>query len=264
MTSNIRKKILKAFFCLFFLLTYLPIAFLLIFSFNDSLMAGFPWRKFTLKWWEMFFSSSIAVNSIKTSLIVASVTSVIATLIGLLAAFALVRHNFTGKNLLMYLLVLPLTLPYTLLGVGLLSFLRGVVNVKLSIFTIIIGHVLVALPFSTLIIMARLIGFDRSLEEAAQDLGATELTTFRKITLPLIMPGIFSALFLSFTISLEDIVLAHFLAGSEVTMPIFVFGRLRRAEGLPMVMALSGFMALIVIIATFIYYITSRARTLRR
>jgi len=260
MNSNIRKKILKYYFFIFVFITYLPIIMILLFSFNDSLMAGFPWRGFTLKWWKTLFATPIAIECIKTSLTVASVVAVTATLIGLMAAFAIVRYDFKGKSFFMNLLVLPLTLAYTLIGVGLLLFFRGVLHLNLSMFTIFIGHTLVALPYSTLVIMARLIGFDRSLEEAAQDLGATEWTTFRKITLPLIMPGIFVSLFMSFTISLEDAVLAHFLAGNKVTIPVFVFSRLRRAEGLPVLLALSAFMALLVAVASVIYFVVSHVR----
>jgi len=164
---------------------------------------------------------------------------------GLGVAFVLVRRVFRGQNVLLSSLLVPIAVPYLLIGISLFVLLRVELDLELSLFTIAIGHILAALPYSSLVLMARLIGFDRSLEEAAQDLGATEFTTFRKITFPLIRPGIFVSMFLAFIISLEDAVIVIFLAGGDQTVPLFVFMRLRRWEGLPMAMALSSFMAAI-------------------
>lgn len=255
---DIGEKGFKFYFFLFIAIIYLPLVLLVIFSFNNSILMGFPWRGFTLKWWEQFLHNPTALGVVKNSFIVASVAAVVSTASGLLAAFVLVRHIFRGKNLITYSIVLPMLFPAIVVGISILIFLRSVLNINLSLFTIMIGHILFALPYVTLILMARLIGFDRSLEEAAYDLGADEFTTFRKITLPLIMPGIFVALFIAFTISLEDVVIAHFLAGAQSTIPVFVYGQLRRWSGLPMVMAISAFMIMIMAVLLIISLISAR------
>ncbi|UCC33696.1 MAG: ABC transporter permease subunit [Candidatus Bathyarchaeota archaeon] len=255
------KRILSVYFYLFMLVIYLPLLSLLVFSFNDSLSAGFPWRGFTLKWWEAFFSDTVAPITVRNSFAVAIAVAVVATLMGLGLAFVLVRRGFRGENVLLSSLLVPMAIPFLLIGTSLFLLLRVRLYLELSLFTLAIGHILVALPYSSLVLMARLIGFDRSLEEAAQDLGATGFTTFRKITFPLIKPGIFVSMFLTFIISLEDIAIARFLCGSDPTVPFFVYGRLRRFEGLPLVMALSSFMVLIALAFTCFFLISAiRAR----
>jgi spermidine/putrescine transport system permease protein len=251
------KRILSTYFYLFMLVIYLPLLSLLAFSFNNSLSAGFPWRGFTLRWWEAFFSDPVAPATVKNSFVVAITVSVVATLMGLGVAFVLVRRLFRGKNVLLSSLLVPIAIPYLLVGTSLFLLLRQALDLELSLFTLAIGHILVALPYSSLVLMARLIGFDRSLEEAAQDLGATGFTTFRKITLPLIKPGIFVSMFLTFIISLEDVAIASFLVGSDPTVPSFVYNKLRRFKGLPMVMALSSFMVLIALAFTCIFLISA-------
>jgi spermidine/putrescine transport system permease protein len=243
------------------LVIYLPLLSLLVFSFNNSLSAGFPWRGFTLRWWEAFFSDTVAPTTVKNSFVAAVAVSVVATLMGLGLAFVLVRRLFRGKNVLLSSLLVPIAIPYLLVGTSLFLLLKQALDLELSLFTCAIGHILVALPYSSLVLMARLIGFDRSLEEAAQDLGATGFTTFRKITLPLIKPGIFVSMFLTFIISLEDVAIASFLVGSDLTVPAFVYGKLRRFQGLPMVMALSSFMVLIALAFTcFFLFSAIRAK----
>ena len=258
MLRYITSRGLKFYFFLFIAVIYLPLILLVFFSFNDSILVGFPWRGFTLRWWGQFFQDPSALGVVKNSFIVASGTAVVSTMLGLSAAFVLVRRFFRGKNLLTYSILLPWFFPGIVVGIGLLILLRSVLDIELSLFTIMIGHILFSLPATTLILMARLIGFDRSLEEAACDLGANEFTTFRKITLPIIMPGVFVALFIGFTISLEDVVIAHFLTGADATIPIFVFGQLRRWSGLPMVTAISAFMVMIMGVTLFISWILAK------
>ena len=258
------KRILSTYFCLFMLVIYLPLLSLLAFSFNDSLSAGFPWRGFSLRWWEKFFSDPVALTTVKNSFVVAVAVAVVATLMGLGVAFVLVRRVFRGQNVLLSSLLVPIAVPYLLIGVSLFLLLRVRLDLELSLFTLAIGHIVVALPYSSLVLMARLIGFDRSLEEAAQDLGATGFTTFRKITFPLIRPGIFVSMFLAFIISLEDVIIANFLVGGDVTVPMFVWGRLRRWEGLPMAMALSSFMVIIALAFAFFFLIRAISPRLPR
>jgi spermidine/putrescine transport system permease protein len=251
------KRILSTYFYLFLLVIYLPLLFLLAFSFNNSLSAGFPWRGFTLRWWEAFFSDPVAPTTVKNSFVVAVAVAVVATLMGLGLAFVLVRREFRGKNVLLSSLLVPIAIPFLLIGTSLFLLLQRTFHLERSLLNLAFAHILVALPYSSLVLMARLIGFDRSLEEAAQDLGATGFTTFRKITFPLIRPGIFVSMFLTFIISLEDAAIASFLAGSDPTVPFFVYGRLRRFEGLPLVMALSSFMVLIALAFTCFFLISA-------
>lgn len=245
-------KSLKIYVYAFLAFIYLPLLLLIIFSFNDSRRVGFPLMGFTLEWWEMFFDSASAMSAVQNSFLIATITAMIATVAGLLAAFALVRHFFRGKSLAISSLLLPLCLPPVVVAVGALVFLRAVLGVELSRFTIILGHTLLALPYTTLILMARLIGFDRSLEEAACDLGANEFTAFRKITLPIIMPGVLVAMIVSFILSFEDVPVAYFLSGYDTTVPVLVFGLQRRAIGVPLTTAMSAFMVMIMLIVLII------------
>ena len=178
---------------------------------------------------------------------------------GLLAAMAIVRRTFRGRNVFLYLTIAVLCAPYTLTGAGLLAHFSRLLHFDLGPQTVGIGHLIVALPITTLIMMARLIGFDRSIEEAAMDLGATEFETFRKITFPILMPGFISALFMGFVTSLEDVILAYFLsAGGKTTVPVYIYSALRRRWGLPMIMALSSFMILIGLALAAIFLILSK------
>ncbi|RLI44462.1 hypothetical protein DRO69_07325 [Candidatus Bathyarchaeota archaeon] len=249
------RQISRAYSYIFVIAVYLPIISLMVLSFNNSRTVSYPFREFTLKWWKLFFSDPGATSTLKNSLVAASVTAVIATLMGLGIAFVLTRRRFSGKSALLYALTVPIAVPYIIIATSLFLIFSQVLNIPVNIYTLIMGHILVALPYSTLVIMARLIGFDRSLEEAAQDLGATGFTVFRKITLPLIMPGIVSSLYMTFIISLEDVVLARFLSGPNITVPFFVYGRLRRFEGLLETMALSSLMAILMLSLTLFYFV---------
>jgi spermidine/putrescine transport system permease protein len=258
MFRNIGERSLKIYFYAFLGIIYLPLILLIIFSFNDSRRMGFPPQGFTLEWWQRFLSRPEAVTAIENSFLVASVTALIATTVGLMAALALVRHFFRGKRLATSAVVLPLSLPPIVIAVGAVVLLLAVLDVELSRLTIILGHVLLALPYTTLILMARLIGFDRSLEEAACDLGANEFTTFRKITMPIIMPGVFVALIMAFIISLEDVPVAYFLGGYDTTIPVYIFGLLRLGIGLPVATAMSAFMTGIMLVAVIISVVWTR------
>jgi len=254
--KKIGDKILTSCFVVFFLLLYVPLFALVVFSFNNSPIIGLPWKGFTTKWYTMLLSNPAVIDALKNSLIAGLATAFLATLGGLMAAFALVRHRFIGRNLFTVPMLLPMVLPGILIGIALLNFFNYPLMTPffkfiayllgeegpLSLGTVVIAHTLLALPYSTLVMMARLIGFDRSLEEAAMDLGADELTTFRKVTFPLIMPGIFSSAFLAFTISLSNISTTYFIIGYRVTLPIFVYSSLRHAVSLAMLTALSTVM----------------------
>lgn len=258
--KGIRDKIFSVYFMLFMLFTYAPLIALFAFSFNNSTIMGLPFKGFTLKWYQEFFATPSALTAIKNSFILASGTAILATLGGTMAAFAMVRHRFIGRTLFQWFMLLPMVLPYLIIGIALLMFFSQA-GIKLSLITAMIGHALVALPFSTLIMVARLIGFDRSLEEAAMDLGADELTTFRKVTLPLIMPGIVAAAFLAFTTSFEDASLAFFLLGTEQNIPIFIYGHLRYPRQLPMLTAMSVVTLSIALVLALLSWVIEKIET---
>jgi len=255
---KIGDKILSLYFIVFFLIVYVPLFVLIVFSFNDSPLVGPPWVEFTTKWYGQFLSNPSALGSILNTVIVGLTTAFLATLGGMMAAFALVRHKFPLRSIFNSLILIPMVLPYILMGVSISLLFQQILHLELSLITVAIGHTLVALPYSTLTMVARLTGFDRSLEEAAMDLGADELTTFRKVTLPLIMPGIIASAFLAFTISFEDITLAYFLGGFEETLPMFIYGQLRYSTSLPMLTALSVTMLSFSFILSFISSIKAR------
>jgi spermidine/putrescine transport system permease protein len=197
------------------------------FSFNDP--AGrfnYTWQGFTLDNWLSPFAVPGLRESLVLSLQIAALASVGATVLGTLVALALVRYRFRGRGSTNLLIFLPMTSPEIVLGASLLAlFLNW--NVPLGFTTILIAHVMFNVSYVVVTVRARLVGFDRHLEEAAMDLGANGWTTFRKVTLPLIAPGITAALLLSFALSVDDFVITNFNAGAEVTFPMYVWGAAR-------------------------------------
>lgn len=234
---------LTFYFILFSLFTYTPLFVLVIFSFNDSIIMGFPLAGFTLKWYENFIQNDTAISAIINTVNVGVASASIATIAGLMAALALVRHRFHGRELYTNIIMLPMVIPGILLGISLLS-LFSFLGISLSLLTVMAGHALMGLPFAMLVMMARLIGFDPALEEAAMDLGADEIRTFREVTLPIISPGILVAFMLAFSTSLEDVAVAFFTVGYEPTLPIYVYGMMRYARMMPILTAISVSMVL--------------------
>jgi spermidine/putrescine transport system permease protein len=210
----------------------IPIAVIFLFSFNDP--AGrynFTWVGFTLSHWGNAFGIEELTSALGTSLKLALLATVISTVIGTMMALALVRHEFFGRRPLNFLIVIPLASPEVVIGASLLSFFLIVNQPPLGFQTLLIAHVMFCISFVVVVVRSRLIGFDRNLEEAAKDLGATPLQTFRLITLPLIMPGIFGAAMLAFALSIDDFVISNFNSGTTVTFPLYVFGAAQR--GIP-------------------------------
>jgi ABC-type spermidine/putrescine transport system permease subunit II len=185
------------------------------------------WKGFSLGWYNELFHNRYIFIALKNSLIVAISSASISTILGTLAALVLVRQNFKGKEMFSTLMLSPLVLPEIVLGVAFLVFLVFL-KISLSYFTLIMGHILLTLPFATLIMRTSVAGLDVSLEEAAADLGADEMRIFRYITLPLLMPGITAAFLLTFTISLDDFVISMFVAGvGNTTLPLQIFSMLK-------------------------------------
>jgi spermidine/putrescine transport system permease protein len=223
----------------------IPIALIVVFSFNDP--AGkfnFTWQGFTLSNWAHPFEISELTDALLLSLRLALLATVISTVLGTMIALALVRYDFFGRRASNYLIVIPTATPEVVLGASLLSMFL-IYGLQLGFSTLLIAHVMFCISFVVIVVRSRLIGFDRSLEEAAQDLGADPITTFRKITLPLIWPGIIAGAMLAFALSIDDFVVSNFTAGTEVTFPLYIFGAAQR--GIPVQ---------VYIIATMLFSIT--------
>ena len=230
--------ILRAFFAFVVVFLYAPIVILLIFSFNDASLPTFPLSGFTLHWYHEFLTNSELKSSLKTSAIVAALSSVGAVVLGILSAIALVRHRFRGTGPVSALLLSPLVIPYVVFGLALLL-LFHTVGVPRSIFTVVIGHIVITLPYTLLVLMPRLQQIDVSLEEAAYDLGASRFRTFRSITLPLLLPAVVSAYLIAFTTSFDEYAVASFVVGTQPTFPIFLYAALRFPSSLPQVIAVA-------------------------
>jgi spermidine/putrescine transport system permease protein len=210
----------------------IPIAVIFVFSFNDP--AGrynFTWVGFTLEHWGNAFSIPELNDALLTSLKLALLATLISTAIGTLMALALVRHQFFGRHAANFLIVIPMATPEVVIGASLLSFFLILGSPSLGFPTLLIAHVMFCISFVVVVVRSRLIGFDRNLEEAAKDLGATPLQTFRLVTLPLIMPGIFAGAMLAFALSIDDFVISNFNSGTTVTFPLYIFGAAQR--GIP-------------------------------
>ena len=231
-----RARGLRTYYWLMLALLYLPIVLLFVFSFNANTILSFPLKGFTLEWFQKLFQTPNLLAAIGRSVVVALGASAAATALGTMVALLLSRFEFRGKGTLTSLAILPLLVPYFVLAVALLILFR-VVGVPLGLPTIAIGHAVVALPYTTLIVLARLLGFDRQLEEAAMDLGATYPSTLRLVLLPMAAPAIASAFITAFTVSFDEFALALFLAGKDPTFPVYLYGQLRFATTLPVLIA---------------------------
>jgi spermidine/putrescine transport system permease protein len=213
---------------LFYLL--LPIAVIIVFSFNNP--AGrfnFIWEEFSLDAWKHPFAVPGVQDALENSIEIAAFSTLIATALGTITALALVRYEFKGRSPVNFFIFIPLATPEVVLGAALFSQFLNWGTPKLGFATILIAHVMFNLSFVVITVRSRLIGFDRSLEEAAQDLGATPWETFRLVTLPLIMPGVLSAALLAFALSIDDFVITNFNSGSTITFPLFIWGAARVA-----------------------------------
>jgi spermidine/putrescine transport system permease protein len=224
-----------------------PIVVIAIFSFGetpkDKLTFGLD-NGFTTEYWTSAFSIPELNDSLFTSLRLAALSTVVSTAIGTLMAIALVRHRFRGKRSANLLIVIPMATPEVVIGASLLSMFIYY-SFALGFSTLLIAHIMFSISFVVVVVRSRLIGFDRHLEEAAGDLGATPLTTFRTVTLPLLAPGIMAAALLAFALSIDDFVISNFNSGTTVTFPLYVFG-----------VALRGVPVQVNVLATMLFAVT--------
>jgi len=204
----------------------IPIVVIAVFSFGATpkgkLTFGLD-NGFTTEYWRSAFSLTDLNEALFTSLRLAVLATVISTVIGTLMAIALVRHRFHGRRLTNLLIVIPMATPEVVIGASLLSMFIYY-TFALGFGTLLIAHVMFSISFVVVVVRSRLIGFDRHLEEAAADLGATPLATFRTVTLPLLAPGIMAAALLAFSLSIDDFVISNFNSGTTVTFPLYVYG----------------------------------------
>ena len=225
----VRRHLLTAYAILAFMYLLVPIAVVIAFSFNNPPgRYNYTWHGFTLDQWRNWDAVPALKDAMILSLEIALVASVIATVLGTLIALALVRYRFGGRGATNLLIFVPMATPEVVLAASLLALFLNVTIFTLGFGTILIAHIMFCISYVVVTVKARLIGFDRSLEEAAMDLGANEFTTFRKVTLPLIAPAILAGALLSFALSIDDFVITYFNAGSQVTFPIFVWGSAQR------------------------------------
>ncbi len=240
--NNTRSSLpLRSYFFGLIALLYLPIVILFLFSINSNTILSFPLQGFSLGWYAKLFESGALLRSARNSLMVALGSSLSATALGTMVALLMMRYNFRAKSFLVAMSALPLIVPYIVLAVALLI-LFSVLGIERSLVTVGIAHTVVALPYVLLIVGSRLAGFDVTIEEAAMDLGADYPITLRRIVIPMIAPSMVSAWLTAFTVSFDEFALALFLAGTQPTFPVYLYGQLRFASRLPIMVALAVLM----------------------
>ncbi|HEY3342464.1 MAG TPA: ABC transporter permease [Anaerolineae bacterium] len=226
-TQRLGQFALLAVTCLTFAFLYVPIVVLIIFSFNSA-RTGAVWQGFTLEWYRRLIHNDALMTSATRSLVIAAASTIGAVLIGTLTALAMERQHFRGKALWEALLYMPVIIPEIVAGVSLLLFFAATAMER-GFFTLLVAHIAFSMPFVYITVRARLADFDRSVEEAAQDLGADELKTFWYVTLPLLMPGIVSGALLAFTLSIDDFIISFFVTGKGWnTLPIYIWSQLKQ------------------------------------
>tara|TARA_R110002126_G_scaffold291786_1_gene458200 strand:- start:13507 stop:14349 length:843 start_codon:yes stop_codon:yes gene_type:complete len=243
LSSRFWSWLFKGYGIVFLTFLYLPLGLIFVYSFNANSINMAVWTDFTFDWYLTIFGGANSQSEfdaaftesperifevVRNSAVVALCASTISTVIGTATAIALQRYNFAGKKFYQALLILPMIVPDIVLGIALLIFFVGA-GFELSLLTIIIGHTTFLASYVFIVVSARLAGMDTTLEQASADLGAGPLTTFRRVTLPQIMPGVVGGFLLAFIISLDDVVITYFIAGvGSQTLPIFILAMMRR------------------------------------
>ena len=218
---------LRAYVWLYIAFLFGPLALIVLFSFHSTPAQTFPMQGLSLIWYQKFFENPVLVASLKSSLIVATITTLVTTVVGSMAALALARLNGWKKNAFSTITFAPIALPGLFTGISLLT-LFGQLGIDRSLITVTLAHVLITLPFFIEASRSRLEYFDLSLEEAARDLGATAWGSFRLVTLPIIAPTLIGAAILSFTISFDEVIVTIFTSGADTTLPIAVWSMMRQ------------------------------------
>lgn len=205
----------------------LPILIIILYSFNLTAATMFPLQGFTTKWYREVFRNRSFLVALKNSVYVGLAVSMISVVIGTLTSFAVTRYTFKLKSAVSFLVLIPITLPAIILGISLLSFF-AFLKIPRSLVTVVLGHAVFCIPFAVLVMNSRLEGFDISVEEAARDLGANTVQTFRYVTFPIIRPSIIGVIMLTFALSFDEFLVTFFIVGRQNTLPIVIWGMLRR------------------------------------
>lgn len=242
----VRRNALLVYAAIAVLYMLLPIFVIALFSFDQTREGklDYTWNGFTLDYWRNAFADPAVNDAMITSLQLAALATIVSTAIGTLMALALVRHRFRGRGVSNLLIILPMATPEIVIGAALLSMFL-IYGLELGFTTLFIAHVMFSISFVVVVVRSRLIGFDRSLEEAAADLGAPPLTTFRTITLPLLAPGVVAAALLAFALSIDDFVISNFNSGTTETFPLYIFG-----------VSLRGIPVQVNVLATLLFLVT--------
>ncbi|MCY4259204.1 MAG: ABC transporter permease [Rhodobacteraceae bacterium] len=235
---SIRSSALLSLYVGFFLIfLYAPTLLLPLFAFNDSTIVAFPLSGFTTAWFAGLLDVPALHEATINSLAVALTSAVLATCLGILAARATTRYRFRLMHGMLGLIMLPMVLPEMIIAVAFLVVILHL-GFSLSLFSIILGHVLLCTPFSVAILRTAFQGLDHNYEDASTDLGYSRWATFRLIIVPMVLPGVVASLLISFTISLDEFIIAFFLSGTETTLPVYIWGQLRFPQRVPNVLAL--------------------------
>lgn len=222
----------------FSIFLYLPIIFIPIFSFNSGVFVKFPLEGFTFGWYADLVNRAPLQRAFLNSVQVGVTVSILSTLLAVPAAMAISRYRMPGKKPLVGFMMLPLVVPGIIFGVALLSLVNRL-GVTLSLVTVTIGHMIICLPYAIAVLLPRFEGFNRSIEEASADLGENPWWTFWRVTFPTIRPGVLACLLMTFTISFDEFFMAFFLSGTEVTLPMYIWGQLRFPQDFPSLLALA-------------------------
>lgn len=238
--KTIRRASSIVYACLIYIFLYLPIIVVIVFSFNSSKL-NLRFEGFTFEWYWKMFDNKPLIDSFKNSIIVAVASTFISVVVGTIASVGMYRYSFRGKGIIDSMLYIPIVIPEIILGISLLMLFTAF-NITLGMLTLIIAHVSFSLPFVIVTVRSRMSGFDRSIEEAAMDLGASPIRTFTRITLPIIAPGVIAGAMLALTLSLDDVIVSFFTTGiKSKTFPIQIQGMVRTGVS-PDVYALSTLM----------------------
>ena len=222
-----------------------------LFSFNDSIYIAFPLKEFTTKWYEEMFANQQLLAALVNSLRVGAATAVFATILGVFGAKAVTQYRMPGRKPMVFTIMLPLVIPGIIMGVALLILVSRL-GIPLSLYTVTLGHILICVPFSMATLIARFEGFDRSMEEAAADLGDNAWWTFWRVTFPIVFPGILASLLLTFTVSFDEFIMAFFLSSTEPTLPVYMWTQLRFPQKLPGVLALGSIILVVSFVVVFV------------
>jgi spermidine/putrescine transport system permease protein len=243
----------------------IPIAVIAVFSFADASenrdrLAFAINNGFTLKYWENAFSIPDLNDAMLTSFQLAALATAASTAIGTLMAIALVRHRFIGRRASNLLIILPMATPEIVIGASLLSMFL-IYSVPLGFTSLLIAHIMFSISFVVVVVRSRLIGFDRSIEDAAADLGATPVETFRYVTLPLLAPGVLAAALLAFALSVDDFIVSDFNKGTTETFPLYVFGA--HLRGIPVQVNVLATMLFVLVVIAIVFVLWQQRRAER-